>query len=147
MSLLLLSRFLHNWAQIYYAVQLNVNVTGLSRRLGTVSPVWTRAKWRVMNQGYLPDCKSHGANLGPTWGLSAPDGHHDILPSGGTQPHLRGYNMIVVFLTICSVAIYSKIINQTPHLEESATQREVAIVPLSGTSEMGLTASAPLLLW
>ena len=25
---------------------------------------------------YTPDNKVHGANMGPTWGLSAPDGPH-----------------------------------------------------------------------
>ena len=25
---------------------------------------------------YIPESKSHGANMGPTWVLSAPDGPH-----------------------------------------------------------------------
>ena len=32
---------------------------------------------RVMNLiNHIPDSKAHGANMGPTWFLSAPDGPH-----------------------------------------------------------------------
>ena len=32
--------------------------------------------WQVINQTACPDSKVHGANMGPTWVLSAPDGPH-----------------------------------------------------------------------
>ena len=31
---------------------------------------------RLLCYGYIPDSKVHGANMGPTWVLSAPDGPH-----------------------------------------------------------------------
>ena len=32
--------------------------------------------WFLIPDSYIPDSKVHGANMGPTWVLSAPDGPH-----------------------------------------------------------------------
>ena len=36
----------------------------------------SKVGWSVMSQGGIPDSKVHGANMGPTWILSAPGGPH-----------------------------------------------------------------------
>ena len=39
-------------------------------------PKFTKTKWNIDNVLAIPKSKVHGANMGPTWVLSAPDGPH-----------------------------------------------------------------------
>ena len=57
-------------------------------------------KWKIQFRWEVPDSKVHGANMGPTWVLSAPDG-----------PHLGPMNLAVRDL----LRYYTGIIVQTPN--------------------------------
>ena len=50
------------------------------------SPVAGDLRRRNAHVALIPDSKVHGANMGPTWVLSAPDGPH----AGSHEPCYQG---------------------------------------------------------
>ena len=47
---------------------------------------------------FFPDSKVHGANMGPTWVLSAPDEPHVGPTNFGISVHLQNLNFIIMGL-------------------------------------------------
>ena len=56
---------LYNYQQVFHALCVG----------GLVEPV-CKWEWLDLTTGFNPDSKVHGANMGPTWVLPAPDGPH-----------------------------------------------------------------------
>ena len=77
-----------------------------------------------------PDCKVHGANMGPTWVLSAPDG-----------PHVGPINLAIrVFLLCCASLWYELIIQQ----KQNKAQQKLAwkhLFVMGGQISSGPTVS------
>ena len=69
---------------VFFDVDLNMQVQSCQ---------WFETPWHAHD--IIPDSKVHGANMGPTWVLSAPDGPH----VGPMNLAIRDCNAIFIFLS------------------------------------------------
>ena len=74
------SHYLNQWWLVYRRIYASLGLNELNHvcergpgRLGNEQ----HASWAQLLGGLYPDSKVHGANMGPTWVLSAPEGPHD----------------------------------------------------------------------
>ena len=65
-----------HFAGVYNDYQATVTDFWIKSALSHQHPAYLRATEMSHGPDYIPDNKVHGANMGPTWVLSAPGGHH-----------------------------------------------------------------------
>ena len=64
------------WVYVVIEYVVNSKWFQISTSLTTTKKSWIHASTNLLGRYDIPDSKVHGANMGPTWVLSAPDGPH-----------------------------------------------------------------------
>ena len=54
----------------------------------------------ILGKGKYPDNKVHGANMGPTWVLLAPDGPHEPCYQGSISKYILQNTEVCNYLTM-----------------------------------------------
>ena len=89
-----MSNYIHGFLWIVTTCPCPKHRAGLANTLNNYNLWWH--KWRQrchhcnarFSMNVYPDSKVHGANMGPTWVLSAPDGPHEPCYLGNYIPYL-----------------------------------------------------------